>query len=915
MIRRFFKLSSALSLSIVCALLISAGLQLPSQAKPSELKASTSDQLLNCMSVPGSSLNVLYLIDISQSWGDTDRDKNRAPMISSTLSMFAQLGQEIRKEVKFSFVQFGTESDSRVVQDWQKVTARSAPGQAANVQRWTSQNSSAGTNWEAGLRVAIRQIQNARVANPRSCFAMVWLTDGTLDLSGARHTGADLVKEFDSMNRICSSSAGVPYFRDPQNNVTLIGALVNSNQGPPPPYPGGPEVFKLLVSGNGNAVTIGTNKKFDCPLMPGQIPGNFLSRSTVTELRWQFLDLIATLSGLQRADSDVSPAVGRHVAKVQIYIKEYKPGQSLQVIDENNIDLCAPSQNLCRFGRSGNSATYWTIDVPSSGPGSVTSPEEWTIKVTPQTDTKVFVGIRGANKSLSIKASDGLNFLNIGEGTSIKGNLSIVDESNGLINQNDFENINFCVDSPNSLRSAGCSTGPSLPIDYPAASSDKLFRVHADVKLPGVAKPFRIAFSSPIKVLQSNAFPRLGCDKTQSWNGVEYCELNPIPNRFKKSSNTLIAKILQGTGSVKVVGFQADDVGSRASEYDFDSEDDFIKVLAGSESKVGLEISNPQAKSLVDQVFGAVSYESKAVLNGTEVVVVLQVPVVFKINQDANWIKLFLLYLAALLGGIGLPYLVLLMMARKRAVFITGDYPAFRYITVPVKISSAGQLQSPVAEVDNADEDEHLFSKPVTVYTKFAAPDWRSLSQEVSIPEKARTLNVDGATLTVTPIKWDAFRPVGVTLTAPGSLVFSNEGESAWVLSKEQSTADLNINGLIFFRGSLDQIQPIVESSYQESEDPFNDLGSHTVQKVVANNGDLEGVLTLVLVGYPNARSVIEGLTSLLVSRNFHDVVTKLRSLREENLKAESAENHAKSSGDTRKPDELEDPDDPFAQN
>ena len=899
--QRFLKLRFAVVACLVALLCLGASFQSPSIAKSSQIKTSANDQLSNCMSIPGSTLNVLYLIDISQSWGDTDRAVNRAQMISSTLPMFAQLGSEIRKEVKFSYVQFGTEADTKVVQDWQRLTSASASAQAENVRRWTSQHSSAGTNWEAGLRTAFKQIQNARSINPKACFTMVWLTDGTLDLSGATHKAADLDNEFASMNRICNDADRVPYFRDPQNNVTLIGALVNSNQGPPPPYPGGPEVFKLLVSGTGSAVTIGQNKEFDCQLMPGQVPGNFLSKSTVSELRWQFLDLIATLSGLQRADSDVSPSIGRHTAKIQIYVKNYKPGQSLQIIDQNNIDLCAPGQNLCRFNRSGSSTSYWSVEVPNSGPGSVTSAEEWTIKVLPRSETKVFVGIRGRNKNLGIKASDGLNFLNIGEGTSVKGELSIVDESKAVISQSDVESIDFCVDSPRSLRTAGCSANPSLPIDYPAASSDRLFRAHADVKLSGVEKPFRLTISLPIKVLESKAFARLGCSSTESLNGAEYCQLNAIPNRFKTSTSTFTANIEKGSGSVKIVDFHADDLEDRSSAYKFDSDDRFTEVVSGKESELEFQLSNLQAKSPVDRVFGAVSYQSKAVINGQEVVVVLQVPVVFKINQDANLLALILLYIAALLVGIGVPYLLLLMMARSKAKFYTGLDSEFRYITIPVKLDSRGIWMQAAGGAATQFGLQDFTS----------GIDWKHLEmpkvEQLSRPEPFDSLSkvqIGNATLSISKIRFDAFAAISAHIAVPDHLVITNMGSKSWSLELNESTVELNLNGLIFFSGSSSQIDPLQSDSQPEEGDfPTSNRSELQISKA---SGELSGSLNLVLLGIQNYTRALTSLHQQLSSKPLQSVNEQLDQLRTQKMIEAESEVQAE---DNPSPKSLNGPD------
>ena len=273
----------------------------------------------------------------------------------------------------------------------------------------------------------------------------------------------------------------------------------------------------------------------------------------------------------------------------------------------------------------------------------------------------------------------------------------------------------------------------------------------------------------------------------------------------------------------------------------------------------------------------------------------LSLPVIYSIGNDTDWVIFAILYLILLVLGLGIPYLFLLIQAKRKAVFFTGEDAEFRFLTVPVKVASNGTLMSlSVADDDSSTKDFPEGDK--SSYVPFIAPDWRKLSRPVEIPKSSKRLAIGPAELAVSQIKFDAFAQVSVSLTVPNSLVFSNQGSKAFELKQNVTTGDLNVNALVFFYGSDDLLMPIETSSFKKDDDSFGlDSDSSLVLERAKNSRDLEGSLVLVLLGIQNSAVSIAKIAKTLAEHKFDTVIKQLDDFRETALN--EANEHQKDSG------------------
>jgi von Willebrand factor type A domain len=129
-------------------------------------------------------LDLVALVDESGSLATTDPANNRSRALKEALQELA-LNASTQSEVnRISLVGFAT--TAKVTQDWTTLTSQSLPTLLDAVNRTSIVRTGAdgNTNFPAGLKAALSQF-GLLDSGPAACRAVVWFTDGRLDISGA----------------------------------------------------------------------------------------------------------------------------------------------------------------------------------------------------------------------------------------------------------------------------------------------------------------------------------------------------------------------------------------------------------------------------------------------------------------------------------------------------------------------------------------------------------------------------------------------------------------------------------------------------------------------------------------------------------------------------------------------------------
>ena len=845
----------------------------------SDSGAADFSSLQSCMNSPKASLNIVYIMDNSKSMIENDPDDARGPMMQSTLRILQQVGADSSKPVQYVMVPFGdnnTEQGANA-QQWRELTQDNLNREASTLNSEALKEAASGTNWKSGLSVAKTKIEQQKASDPNSCFVAIWLTDGAIDMnfSGQGYipeTGAAFVE-------ICQSDELINWFRKPENNISMLAALLTVDS----EETINSILFDSVIEGQAQipqsvadtfGLTLGEDSSFTCgDIFEGQQLGYLVKNGNAADLSWQFVDLVASITGLQKhAESDAANSVEFDVpaliGKIRIYLKGDSQG-ALKIFDSQGVDVCT-LPDVCRQTSKSTDAGFevWDVDIPKSG----ASNGSWSIQQIPQNSaSKVFVGLNGKYKNVNLESTydpELIDGIVIDEGQSIESKYTLIDSEGTTLNANEFESVEICLEAPTSE----CQTEASAQFEPVVAEVNKKIGAKATLKLKGIAGEFVLTSSQSINVKKNENFAKISCDPN--------CKLNPIPNRQQESVTTLkIDSGKEGLSTIEVIGITAlDNDPVREKGYSIDSP--VVSVSAGESGTIEVTLSNSKAKTKENNIEGTIQY---TVTNDGKTITTTA-PVTFSINQDKNWLAIIIGYLLALLLAVGLPYLALLIQARRSAQFIDEEV---RYLTVPVKVSKTGQLLSRVepSESETATSEDLELRAMGDQYVTFETPDRKLLSKSIEIESGSKEIHIGVANLRVRPVRFDAFAPIHVLLSINDSVVSSNQGDSANLLLIDTTTADQSLNGLVFMYAPASIIEPVDKSTFQESNESLEDFASDgpsmsfKSERSIAE-AEFVGNLVVTFTGTQNYAKALAKASELLRGKNFESLNKSMHNLR-----------------------------------
>lgn len=857
--------------------------------------------LQSCLDVQGASLNVVYLMDISKSMEKSDPKKVRATMLASSLQLFYQVSKDSKKPLNFTFVSFGSTNDTAVTIPWNPVNSSNISLQIAKARRAASQESSYGTDWNEGLLLAQGQIKQKRNLDSKSCFVFSWMTDGQIDLNPNGGSTDFVPANRVAYENICNQNEGlINWFRRPSNQIATLGALLSQNANLLPTQfddlsmeQKSVALFRPVIEGNGPipgnvAKAYGIPKgSYECGrVTESSNLGTLVSSGQAKDLAWQFLDLVAHLRNLNKAEFEQSDGtyklqIENSVGRLEVFTKGKNSGKVLQIKDAKGTDICSMAIK-CR--RTSNSNwTEWIVDIPGQG----VSPGSWVIEIDSDTPAKIFLGTQGDPKEVKFAFYPEPSLQNIVEGTTVETTAKLIHEDGSDVSASEFKRICVELTKPLTTKESTCVDGSvSVPIKFNAEMSNEALQVTAKYTFSSSQEQGQVTEVRTMVVKPNSQFAKLSCPTLETdENGSEVCRLNPIPNSHQKSTTELTATVGQGQSTLEITGFKADDSEDRVDAYNTDGTPyGEITVTAENPQSIPFILANSKIKIGVDDVHGIIAY---AVRDGAGQEVISQLKVVFDIESKKNGWILVGFYLLALIIGLGIPYILLIFAAKSAGTFAA---TSFRYMTVPIEISNEGIVRSRVVGHNGDGENDQGFGEE-RVDQPFALPDARELSNYVDVPQGSKQISIGSATISIIQKALNPFAPIKVELFNPSSLVYSNRGES---IAIETGIADQSLVGLYFITASLDELEPIADESPSEKSFDFDDTAFDAFEsnKLAVRQDGLIGQLTCVVVGEVNPRTQLQRFVEDLQTsdESFKNMLGDLQELRSNALERRKVE-------------------------
>ena len=296
----------------ILRILIVAALTIPLTpiATASAVEITGFDQLSECVRSEGTSnLNLFFLVDSSKSLKVRDRgnapgtDPNdlRADVLSQSIQQIAELNTDSVK-VSFALTTFDKTAPGKggASYPWTEASAGNAEKASDWVEdRIPDQDDGPYTDWRAGLKEAQSQLAKAPTDGGKICKAIIWFTDGELDVNGNKNQNADAIKEMCGVTPTDSKAKGdvgiVPSLR--RDGVVLIGVLLRAGEGQT--GKGLVTYFSPIVTGAGSvdSSVFGGNSAqgFECgtnPIPQSYGHGSVIVATSPDDLAREFLKMI-----------------------------------------------------------------------------------------------------------------------------------------------------------------------------------------------------------------------------------------------------------------------------------------------------------------------------------------------------------------------------------------------------------------------------------------------------------------------------------------------------------------------------------------------------------------------------------------------------------------------------------------------
>jgi hypothetical protein len=507
-----------LSLLAVAALVLTSGLISPTMAQADSHSEGAFAELAACArSESTTDVNIFFLIDSSGSLSKTvngnppsDPLDVRADILSQTIEQLSALNEQ--KRVNFALDTFDITSPggggSYKGYDWTEATT----GNVAKASSWVKEkipgyDGGKATNWLEGLKRATKQLSAAPNSNGEVCQAIIWFTDGGLDVD---NVASDMSKESSAIRELCgveptdgkgSSSGIIESLR--ADGVNLIGVLLTPEKGKDfgkgPGFDGLVSYFGPIVTGDGNVdgrdFKGARGQGFQCGRVP--VPASYASGEVLVAddpdaLARQFIEMIEQIvvGAPIEVEEDNSFFVDKGVSDISIVI----PAAEWDILRPNNLPKIVSSSretkfrvsnvgkiSVVRFQNEDGFEGQWRVNLGSSGRISVFMQSGLRIKLDPAVKIEVGKGIQTINGTiLDAKGKPA----DLSVYTSVKMRVIALDES-GMDRRSEPRDLNV------NLKNATWS-GPFEPFSGGATSKMRItiFANTPNLELPPVPQNF-----------------------------------------------------------------------------------------------------------------------------------------------------------------------------------------------------------------------------------------------------------------------------------------------------------------------------------------------------------------------------------------------------------------------------------------
>ena len=323
------------------------------------------DQLSECVrSESTTNLNLFFLVDSSASLRQrdggkgpgTDPDDLRADVLSQSIRQIADLNDDSVK-VSFALTTFDKTAPGKgnASYPWTEASA----GNAEKASEWVEktipeQDNGPYTDWREGLKEARNQLAKSPSDGGSVCKAIIWFTDGELDVNGNKNQNAQAIEEMCGVAPTESSSKGdigiVPSLR--RDGVVLIGVLLRAGEGQT--SKGLVTYFAPIVSGNGSVDSSvfggSTTQRFECgtnPIPQSYGHGSVIVATNPDDLAREFLKMIFIIKNGDPLPSNSNNefTIDPGVSEVSVLI----PSNKWQIEAPGKIGLVANNSRDSRF--------------------------------------------------------------------------------------------------------------------------------------------------------------------------------------------------------------------------------------------------------------------------------------------------------------------------------------------------------------------------------------------------------------------------------------------------------------------------------------------------------------------------------------------------------------------------------------
>jgi len=507
-----------LSFLAVTALVLTSGLVSPTIAQADPRGEGAFAELAACArSETTTDVNIFFLIDSSGSLSKTINGKAasdpldvRADILSQTIEQLSALNDQ--KTVNFALDTFDITSPggggNYKGYDWTEATSDNV----AKASSWVKEkipgyDGGRATNWLEGLKRATKQLSAAPNSNGEVCQAIIWFTDGGLDVD---NVASDMSKESSAIRELCgveptdgkgSASGIIESLR--ADGVNLIGVLLTPEKGKEfgkgPGFDGLVSYFGPIVTGKGDVDSRdfkgARGQGFQCGRVP--VPASYASGEVLVAddpdaLARQFIEMIEQIvvGAPIDVEEDNSFYVDKGVSDISIVI----PAAEWDILRPNNLPKIVSSSretkfrvsnvgkiSVVRFQNEDGFEGQWRVNLGGSGRISVFMQSGLRIKLDPAVKIEVGKGTQTINGTiLDAKGKP----VDLSVYTSVKMHVIALDES-GMDRRSKPRDLNV------NLKNATWS-GPFEPFSGGATSKMRItiFANTPNLELPPVPQNF-----------------------------------------------------------------------------------------------------------------------------------------------------------------------------------------------------------------------------------------------------------------------------------------------------------------------------------------------------------------------------------------------------------------------------------------